>query len=213
MSLGDMDKQYLRLLFGTKQSGDAQNVIKNILHRNKITNQPKEPMIISNKFQNVGRNLLHKDRNYLAVAVLTPGGSLLNDYLRVADPKNKKAVASWNFRNKRTSNLLERLHRNENKRKELLEIISPFNPQGLEWVVVEGNPGREPRKNLLLVHPEKYKFLNRKKMSNSSPNRSKLSPARNVPARSIPASRPRAKTGLARSKIGIAERRVTNKPL
>ena len=210
MSLGDMDKQYLRLLFGTKQTNqDAQHVIKNILHRNKNTNQPKEPMIISNKFQNVGRKLLNKDINYLAVAVLTPGGSLLNDYLRVADPNSKKAVASWNFRNKRTSNLLERLHRNENKRKELLEIISPSNPRGLEWVVVEGN-----RKNLLLVHPEKYKekFPNRKKISNSSP-RSKLSPARNVPTRSIPASRPRAKTGLGRSKIGIAERRVTNKPL
>ena len=54
MSLGDMDKQYLRLLFGTKQTNqDAQHVIKNILHRNKNTNQPKEPMIISNKFQTI----------------------------------------------------------------------------------------------------------------------------------------------------------------
>ena len=170
--LSDMEKGSLRLLFGTKQYGKEQNKIKTILHRNSKNFPLGSFDQRKSRLNQTAIKLL--DKGLYRVAAMSwnsRNNSVLTDLFRVADPENKKAVASWNFRNNRNHELVKRLHENSTLRNALLEIISPDNPQGLEWVIVAPPPGRETRINLLLVHPKKYKnaFYQSPKRSNSSP--------------------------------------------
>lgn len=175
LKLSNMEKESLSLLFGTTQYGKEKNKIKTILHRNS-RNMPvgsfdqRQPRLN----QEMGTKLL--DKGLLRVAAMSwnsRNNSVLTDLFRVADPENKKAVASWNFRINRNHELVKRLHKNNTLRNNLLEIISPSNPQGLEWIIVPETPRRESRINLLLVNPKKYRnaFYQSPKGLNSSPMR------------------------------------------
>ena len=176
--LSDMEKGSLRLLFGRKQYGKDHSKIKTILHRNR-KNMPVGSFDQRKSRLNQTWAIKLLDKNLLRVAAMSTdprNNSLLTDFIRVADPENKKAVASWNFRNNRNYELVKRLHENNTLRNDLLEIISPDNPQGLELVIVANPPGRESRINLLLVNPKKYKnaFYQSPKRSNSSPTSKKV---------------------------------------